>query len=120
MNIFQSEDHVRRWVHFNPDSAESIMPVADWAIVQGTESRRHFLDSDYLSNWLPRRREERWEALQRLDGHPTRFVRAVLANRPRNASRQVRGHNVLEYETPSMRAGSLSEELEGITVLTNF
>ncbi|MFQ6028151.1 MAG: hypothetical protein ACE5Q6_11720 [Dehalococcoidia bacterium] len=66
MNLFRSEEHLRRWPQFNPDSYEPVMSVADRAIVQGTESRKHFLDSAYLSRWQPRRAQERLEALQRL------------------------------------------------------
>ena len=63
MNLFRSEEHVRRWADFMPESAES-MSVADRAFVQGTESRRHWLDEDYLSRWLPQRARERDEALE--------------------------------------------------------
>ena len=66
MNLFRSEDHVRNWTHFNSDSAESIMGVADRVVVQGTESRRHWLDEDYLSSWYPRRGRERAEAMREL------------------------------------------------------
>ena len=68
MNLFRSEEHARNWQHFNPDSEESIMAVADRALVQGTESRRHWLDEDYLSSWFPRRGLERDEAMREL-GH---------------------------------------------------
>ena len=66
MNLFRSEDHARNWSRFNPDSAESIMALADRALVQGTESRRHWLDEDYLSVWYPRRGRERAEAMREL------------------------------------------------------
>ncbi len=46
-----------------PESSES-MSVADRAFVQGSESRRHWLDEDYLSQWLPQRGRERDEALE--------------------------------------------------------
>jgi hypothetical protein len=71
MNLFRSEEHLRRWTQFNPDSAESIMPLADRAILQGTESRKHFLDRDYLSNWQSRRAQERTEALKQLGYAPS-------------------------------------------------
>ena len=67
MNLFRSEEHVRRWEHFIPESSGSIMPVADQVTVQGTESRRHWLDDDYLSRWFPQRARERVEALEKLD-----------------------------------------------------
>ena len=47
-------------------SSNSIMSVADRAFVQGTESRRHWLDEDYFSRWFPRRERERDEALEKL------------------------------------------------------
>ena len=65
MNLFRSEEHVRRWEHFMPESAES-MSVTDRAFVQGTESRRHWLDEVYLSRWLPQRARERDEAIETL------------------------------------------------------
>ena len=49
-----------------PESSESIMSVADRAFVQGTESRKHWLDADYFSRWFPRRARERDEALEKL------------------------------------------------------
>ena len=64
MNLFRSEEHVRRWEHFMPESSTSIMSVVDRAFVQGTESRRHWLDEDYFSRWLPQRARERNEALE--------------------------------------------------------
>ena len=69
MNLFRSEEHVRRWSQFSSDTADSIISVSDAAIVQGTESRRHFLDRNYLSHWLPQRREERMAAQRRLAGN---------------------------------------------------
>ena len=66
MNLFRSEEHVRRWDFYNPESAHSIMSVADRAYVQGTESRRHWLDKDYFSQWFPQRASERAEALEKL------------------------------------------------------
>ena len=68
MNLFRSEEHLGNWPKFDPASAESIIPVADKAFVQGTESRRHWLDQDYLPRWFPRRARERDEAIERLRG----------------------------------------------------
>ena len=42
------------------------MPLADWLAVFSTEGRRHLLDADYISNWRPRRGEERAEVMGRL------------------------------------------------------
>ncbi len=66
MNLFQSEEHVRNWAQFNPDSTEGIMLLADWVVLFRTERRNHLLDVDYISRWLPRRVQERDEALRRL------------------------------------------------------
>ena len=57
---------MKRWDKFKPESSGSIMSVADKAVIQGTESRRHWLDGDYLSKWFPRRGRERAEALEKL------------------------------------------------------
>ena len=50
------------------------MSVADRALVQGTESRRHWLDDDYLSRWFPQRKQEREEAFEKL-GRPKTYYR---------------------------------------------
>ena len=57
---------MKRWDKFKPESSGSIMSVADRAVIQGTESRRHWLDGDYLSKWFPRRAQERDEAIDNL------------------------------------------------------
>ena len=72
MNLFRSEEHVRNWAPFDPYSVEGIMPLAEWIAVFSTEGRRHLLDADYISNWRPRRGEERAEVLRRL-GKTGRF-----------------------------------------------
>ena len=66
MNVFQSEEDVRDWALFDPDSAERIMPLKDWIAVFSTEGRRHLFDADYISTWRPRRVQEREEVLRRL------------------------------------------------------
>ena len=66
MNLFLSEEHVRRWEHFIPESSETIVSVADKAFAQGTESRRHWLEEDYFSRWFPQRARERDEAREKL------------------------------------------------------
>lgn len=66
MNLFRGEEHVRNWAQFNPDSAEGIMPLSDWVVLFSTERRKHLLDGDYISRWLPYRGQERDAALQRL------------------------------------------------------
>ena len=66
MNLFRSEEHVRRWELFNPKSEEAIRPLEDWVLMFNTESRRHLLDGDYLQRWLPKRGVERREILVRM------------------------------------------------------
>lgn len=72
MNLFRSEEHVRRWALFNPDSGEGLMPLNDLASLFGTPSRRHLFDENYLSTWYPRRYEERRSVLEGL-GKATPF-----------------------------------------------
>jgi hypothetical protein len=64
MNLFRSEEDVRRWPLFDPASGEGIIGLADLLVLFGTESRRHLLDGDYLERWADRRWPERREALQ--------------------------------------------------------
>ena len=67
MNLFRSEEHAQRWSLFNPDSApEGFIPLQDLAAVFATESRRHWLDPDYMSRWFPRRGAERRAVLERV------------------------------------------------------
>jgi hypothetical protein len=74
MNLFRSEEHVRRWAQFNPMAAEGVIALADLAVLFSTASRHHLLDSGYVSRWLPQRERERQEALARL-GKTTPFWR---------------------------------------------
>ncbi len=66
MNLFRSEEHVPNWSHFNPESAEGTMPLADWVQMYSVESMKHMLDGDYISRWQPVRAGEREEVLERL------------------------------------------------------
>ena len=54
MNLFRSEEHAKSWSRFDPASADAIMPLTDWAAVFAVEGRKHLMDGDYLSRWLPR------------------------------------------------------------------
>ena len=74
MNLFRSEEHVRRWPEFNPRSEAGLGVIAlrDLAAFFATESRRHMLDDDYLSTWYPRRAAERRAVLERI-GKTTPF-----------------------------------------------
>ena len=35
MNIFRSEEHVKNWSLYNPESEDAIMPLADWVEAGG-------------------------------------------------------------------------------------
>jgi hypothetical protein len=56
MNLFRSEEHVKRWELYNPASQESIMPVADWAMVLSSPLFRERLQPDMIL-----RAEEYWQ-----------------------------------------------------------
>ena len=49
MNLFRSEEHVKNWSHYDSASAESIMPLSNWATVFGGPLCRNRLQPDYLS-----------------------------------------------------------------------
>ena len=49
MNLFRSEEHVANWPQYDAISAESIMPLADWAQVFSGPLLRNRLQQDYLS-----------------------------------------------------------------------
>ena len=48
MNLFRSEEHVRNWSLYAPESADGIMPLADYAILFSTGLFRERLQPDYL------------------------------------------------------------------------
>ena len=66
MNLFRSEEHARNWPHFDPQSAEGTMPLADWMQMYTVESMKHMLDGDYISRWQPLRGAERQVIMDRL------------------------------------------------------
>jgi len=49
MNLFRSEEHVKSWSFYDPVSAESIMPLSQWATVFSGPLFRKRLEPDYLS-----------------------------------------------------------------------
>ena len=49
MNLFRSEEHVKNWSQYDAVSAESIMPLADWALAFSGPLFRNRLAPDYLS-----------------------------------------------------------------------
>jgi hypothetical protein len=58
MNLFRSEEHMRNWVQFNPDSAEASLPLNDEIAVYATQAAKHRLDEDFVSKWLPNQAAE--------------------------------------------------------------
>jgi hypothetical protein len=58
MNLFRSEEHVRRWARFDPASEDGIRPIADFAALFGLPMFRERSAPDYLHR-LPKLREER-------------------------------------------------------------
>ena len=49
MNLFRSEEHAKNWPFYDPDSAESIMPLSNWATIFSGPMFRNRLEPDYLS-----------------------------------------------------------------------
>ncbi len=49
MNLFRSEEHVKNWSLYDPATAESIMPLSNWAKVFSGPLCRNRLQPDYLS-----------------------------------------------------------------------
>jgi len=64
MNLFRSEEHVRSWSQFNPDSTSAISTLEDEVTLFNIESNKHKLDGDYISQWLPKQAGERASAAQ--------------------------------------------------------
>ena len=51
MNLFRSEEHVRRWDGFSESMASSLMPVATWADIFSNPFFRERGRPDYIS-WM--------------------------------------------------------------------
>ena len=66
MNLFRSEEHMQNWAQFNPDSADASLPLNDEVTLFSTESNKHKLDEDYISQWLPKQAGERASAAQQM------------------------------------------------------
>ncbi len=64
MNLFRSEEHVKNWSAYNANSEESIMSVANWALVFSGSMCRDRLGLDILS----RRSEYMSEIFRTLQG----------------------------------------------------
>ncbi len=50
MNLFRSEEHVKRWPLYFQAVDDYVMPVADWAEVFSVSMFRNRLDPDYLAH----------------------------------------------------------------------
>ena len=66
MNLFRSEEHMRNWSQFNPDSPSAISTLEDEVTLFNIESNKHKLDGDYISQWLPKQAGERASAAQQM------------------------------------------------------
>jgi hypothetical protein len=49
MNLFRSEEHVNCWPHYDPVSAESTMPLSQWALAFSGPLHTRRLEPDYLA-----------------------------------------------------------------------
>jgi hypothetical protein len=49
MNLFRSEEHVKNWSLYDSISAESIMPLSNWAQAFSGPLFRNRLEPDYLA-----------------------------------------------------------------------
>ena len=47
MNLFRSEEHVRNWSLYDPESADGTMPLRDYATLFGIALFRERLQPDY-------------------------------------------------------------------------
>jgi len=50
MNLFRSEEHVRKWSDFKPGTEEGIIPLLDMAKVFSGNFFIRRLDTDYVSH----------------------------------------------------------------------
>jgi hypothetical protein len=48
MNLFRSEEHLRNWSLYDPESSEGTMPLADYAALFSAGLFRERLQPDYL------------------------------------------------------------------------
>src|SRR5215472_8872815 len=63
MNLFRSEEHLTRWLHYNRSVDDYVMSVTEWAAVFSTSVFRRRLEPDYLDHALEYREDYR-RALQ--------------------------------------------------------
>ena len=48
MNLFRSEEHVKNWSQYHPESADGTMPLGDYATLFGIRLFRERLEPDYV------------------------------------------------------------------------
>lgn len=72
MNLFRSEEDVRAWRGFQPNTEDAVMPLADYASLWGIENYRARNWDDYISR-MAELQAERWELLERLGCSKTSF-----------------------------------------------
>jgi hypothetical protein len=56
MNLFRSEEHLKNWSLYDPESADGTMPLADYATLFSVSLFRERLQPDYvprLPQFLP-------------------------------------------------------------------
>jgi class 3 adenylate cyclase len=59
MNLFRSEEHLTRWLHYNHAVDDYVMSVAEWAEVFSGSIFRRRLEPDYLDHALEYREDYR-------------------------------------------------------------
>jgi len=67
MNLFRSEEHVRRWADFNPESVDGIKPVLEAAKALGGPLNTARLEYGYVGK-IQERLPEMLAALDRMGG----------------------------------------------------
>ena len=57
MNLFRSEEHVRNWASFAPDTDEGITPLPDMVKLFSGPYFRRRMDKDYVTHMVTYARE---------------------------------------------------------------
>lgn len=50
MNLFRSEEHVRNWTVYVPDTEQGVLPLEDISLLFSGDMFRKRLDPDYVSH----------------------------------------------------------------------
>jgi len=50
MNLFRSEEHISNWPHFDPATAEGILPLDDLVNLFSMDFCRRRMDENYVSS----------------------------------------------------------------------